>query len=795
MDNYNNYVIKEHYSLQNMLENNGTIEIPIIQRDYAQGRDSAKAVLEGFIKDIFDHLMREEPLKLSFVYGVERETDSGIVYIPYDGQQRLTLLYLFTLYFSAYNIESEFDSIKILSRFKYYTRDYATEFCEYLTVEENNVFQRIDIKDCKDIKQLIKDDISFMDSWTFDPTVKSMLNVFEEIHKEFLNRSKESDNNKSSIAGELLQKLKDGLVFFDWCKIEAEDDVYIKMNGRGKPLSAFDNFKNTLYIQLNKLKNIDHDDYREDQDFVLNQFESYMEDDWTTLFWENREEITKVQKDNHNIAPSLMNFLFFIFELRSRINNQNYYFGQRESFCWIDEKNVNKFIYRFQERCNGKDKNGAIVSLDDYLWMLDLMNLLIERISEDRKVGVDKYASEKELFYEVANSRDEDKALLSSKLALIAGLYYQYLVTESHCKNDNIEQYREIWIQLISRIIQTVSVFEARYDALHRGKNIFYGFQTYLLDVVFNKYNGNLIDASVDFGGEMLNQIKEYFDESHAFNQLYEELYKYRLIKENSAEWESRINKAESIEYLGNQILFLFQLSSGQNERPDPEEFDKYLNAISQLLNRKGIKNENKFIAILLAYGDYRIASEENNVNAMSLCSNKATKYYKWRHFFDIFETVNSKERLRILKNALDCIIENNCDVKKAYNTIKKTEIDEGWRKIIIKYPEVLNRANNSNIVYERKSKYYLICSYATTKVMTKSLEKSLNLDVYDICRRAGFKDDEIELGNESVSLPDGISLENGILDEYFVLKKGDKRIKKTKKKEEMINFLKQKIR
>ena len=70
------------------------VEIPIIQRDYAQGRKNAKEIRNDFLRDIFVHLNNNQPMKLSFVYG----TTSGGMYVPYDGQQRLTLVYLLTLF-------------------------------------------------------------------------------------------------------------------------------------------------------------------------------------------------------------------------------------------------------------------------------------------------------------------------------------------------------------------------------------------------------------------------------------------------------------------------------------------------------------------------------------------------------------------------------------------------------------------------------------------------------------------------------------------------------------------------
>lgn len=53
------------------------IVIPIIQRDYAQGRKGKEFLRERFLKQLFDALQDDaEPLVLDFVYGSTEETPS-----------------------------------------------------------------------------------------------------------------------------------------------------------------------------------------------------------------------------------------------------------------------------------------------------------------------------------------------------------------------------------------------------------------------------------------------------------------------------------------------------------------------------------------------------------------------------------------------------------------------------------------------------------------------------------------------------------------------------------------------
>ena len=66
------------------------VEIPIIQRDYAQGRNSAKTIRDELLNSIYDALVNGKSIDFDFVYGSVNDKK----FLPLDGQQRLTSLYL-----------------------------------------------------------------------------------------------------------------------------------------------------------------------------------------------------------------------------------------------------------------------------------------------------------------------------------------------------------------------------------------------------------------------------------------------------------------------------------------------------------------------------------------------------------------------------------------------------------------------------------------------------------------------------------------------------------------------------
>ena len=102
--------------------------IPIIQRDYAQGRNNEKTneVRKNLIRDIKKCLEDEnKKIDFNFVYG----TISDNVFYPVDGQQRLTSLYLLHWYI---NQILDPDKMSNMKNFSYMTRNSASDFFSLL---------------------------------------------------------------------------------------------------------------------------------------------------------------------------------------------------------------------------------------------------------------------------------------------------------------------------------------------------------------------------------------------------------------------------------------------------------------------------------------------------------------------------------------------------------------------------------------------------------------------------------------------------------------------------------------
>lgn len=116
------------------------IEVPAIQRDYVQGRGDKQSTSArtAMLKDILDHIVHHEPMSLNFIYGKVTPAENGIdKFIPLDGQQRLTTLYL--IHWRALVIAKNpsghettglNDIAKVLGRFSYQTRQTSSDFSQ-----------------------------------------------------------------------------------------------------------------------------------------------------------------------------------------------------------------------------------------------------------------------------------------------------------------------------------------------------------------------------------------------------------------------------------------------------------------------------------------------------------------------------------------------------------------------------------------------------------------------------------------------------------------------------------------
>ena len=147
------------------------IVVPILQRDYAQGRSGYENLREKFLSSILDALDNKQQLKLDFVYG---SSDFSGRFNPIDGQQRLTTLWLIH-WFLAFKLGKLQDEsvIQRLLHFSYETRSSSTQFCNLIVRRGGELHQM----DNENIADTIIRQTWFPSVWRQDPTVQAMLRM------------------------------------------------------------------------------------------------------------------------------------------------------------------------------------------------------------------------------------------------------------------------------------------------------------------------------------------------------------------------------------------------------------------------------------------------------------------------------------------------------------------------------------------------------------------------------------------------------------------------------------------
>ena len=220
------------------------VVIPGIQRHYVQGANNPKAesVRKQFIKEIFTAIEKKQnEFNLHFIYG-PINTNGEDSFVPVDGQQRLTTLWLIARYaVEKAEPSNRKDLLRLLSRFTYEDRINAKRFCQALTCEDS----RWNITQDPNPNILCQD--WFVDYWKEDETVASMIRMLSTIHEEW-------NKHQDSITAEDILEAIASKIRFE-LKIDAfGDDIYMKMNARGLQLTQWENFKGKFSEDLREDK-------------------------------------------------------------------------------------------------------------------------------------------------------------------------------------------------------------------------------------------------------------------------------------------------------------------------------------------------------------------------------------------------------------------------------------------------------------------------------------------------------------------------------------------------------------
>ncbi|MDQ1250486.1 MAG: hypothetical protein QG597_4865 [Actinomycetota bacterium] len=273
------------------------IVIPIFQRDFAQGRldDESTLIRERFVAALVNAVTSGTSMGLDFVYG---DVKDG-VFRPLDGQQRLTTLYLLHWYVAsrAFILDKHAPWLRL----SYATRPSAHDFTATLAEHPFQIETRPYLNRAQQPKEWITDQSWYQHPWDQDPTISAMLVMLDEIHACF-----EAAAPDFKLVWDRLEARSTddthGAIWFDFLRVDTEldEDLYIKMNSRGRPLTKFEVFKADLESAI-----------KQANDERYQRLAKSMDVEWTDILWQYEKKSSGDQK----IDDEFMRYLMFIIEI------------------------------------------------------------------------------------------------------------------------------------------------------------------------------------------------------------------------------------------------------------------------------------------------------------------------------------------------------------------------------------------------------------------------------------------------------------------------------------------------
>ena len=660
-----------------LLDQYDHIRIPMIQRDYAQGRESERHIRDGFLSAIEVALRRSSndlslPLNLDFVYGsVEEEADKPR-FAPLDGQQRLTTLFLLHWYL-AWN-DARWDQFEELfvnaghSRFTYRVRHSSSEFFDFLVA-----FRPKDNPDkAKSLSAMIMNQSGYFRRWRLDPTIQSTLVMLDAIHERFVESSglfdRLWDNEQPAITFQLLDLKDFGL----------SDDLYIKMNARGVPLTPFETFKALYEQELEKqfygqTRQISEQDFSI-VDFVARRFDTA----WMDLFWaENRGRKNRAA----DVHSSIFN-LFRVIALVTRnpdadnclhdiilLTRTRPLYSTFQTHDWLDEEFTMTLIPLLESWCSTGTGFQTLLPSHEYF-------------------------DERAIFLKLsANSASLE---IPEALQFLA---YAFFIRE-HEGSLEPSAFQN-WMRVVRNLVINSNIDRA--DRFQGGVRAILS----LLPSSENILEYLSAFPSTDRLGSFTKQ------------QLNEEFLKASLLLHHE-EWRSLIARAELHGYFQGQIEFLldfcgavctFKRSAVSNwERETHEElqtrFQEYLVKAEAMFTHASLDSHDViWQRALLVVGDYLFPM---SVQRKSLLVYAATEAYSWKRLLRGYQEHEASGR-KLLKKLFDRLDGDKSFLEQLNELVLHADDLEPWREALVKSPFAIKFCTKRTVRWNSDTHIYLL--------------------------------------------------------------------------------------
>lgn len=684
------------------LINDYIIYVPEFQRNYLQGDDSNESIKykrDRLLNDIFDCIKSQsKSIDLGFIYGRVEESYKGKLFYPYDGQQRLTTLYfLYLLIYFKYKKYDEIQSIK--EKLSYQTRISTNRFIESFlswildSKEKDNVYNDFWNKDGKDLKGFImSQDWFMMTEWNYDVSIINMLSIIVEISR----RIKENLGDKTEIVN-FIDKDENNPFQFDFIYVDdisKSDDLYIKINARGKALSPFENLKSDI------------DKYWKDED------KTKLDAEWTEYVWNQLDENDKNKEKSFD--DSFFNLLSNIFYLQYLVG--------------LDQNNINDKILIEIEN---KYKKGIV----DKEWITEkLCHVSCPMISSflDAMIGSFKSIKDKQIesvnrkIFGLGDYQNNNGQNKIERADLFEIFVYYYSVSSLFKRNDMEFTNKRNLLNEIETV--TNRIIENQRPYLDSPTNLVKALKSVkvLIDNSIKSHGVYKFFLSID------NDTKESIRKGLMKEQVEEEVLKAKLIDKDSR-YVVLFNKGYSELKNKGQLGFIFYLVKKNNslskigiEDVSYESFEKTLNQIISIQNfiiGEFTNYELLLRAILAKAKGSFFWERRNNLLSFPLLNNDRDislhtflNCYSSNNPEDVKYKFNLLDGLREVLNLFDPNKDNIEEVlKRIIEDYKIKDLEDSkkedpkpWYKFFVIYDGVFKQCRNGNI-YFYSDKYVLL--------------------------------------------------------------------------------------
>lgn len=653
--------VRPPVSFLRLLEDCQRIEVPLIQRDYAQGRESQKDVRNDFIDALHSSLSLPAgdsrlPLNLDFVYG-SMEAGNASRFLPLDGQQRLTTLFLLHWYLAWR--DRRLPDFKVAlwdgghSRFTYRVRPSSTEFFDILV----EFVPAGSPDDVPSVRRMLEDQPWFFLRWRLDPTIQGVLTMLDAIHARF------------QTSGGLYSRLEDQeqpVITFHVLPLEhfgLSDDLYIKMNARGKPLTAFETFKARFEELLKGLFPTGTRRIGEAELPVPVFFERRMDTQWTDFFWSHQHA---------TFDDAAMNLIWAL--IRISLDPASPSFA--DDTAALGYKSIEASFTPFH------DRGWLTPSLADHL--IDLLEAWSAGGGKlTPQLPSTNYFNEEAFFQRAIKA---PWTLTYFELVQFAAFAFYLTQHRGAVQRDALQE----WMRIITNLAANSDIERP----VEFGRSL-----AGLQHLVFH-------------GDRILERFVEPEIEVPGFSQqqVREEALKARLILSHPG-WRQRIDMAEAHGYFQGQIEFLLKFSGvldrwldnhslGWSDSEDDEyqrKFSEYLSKASAVFSARGLNDFGayRWERALLTRGDYLL---QRGLNRSFLKDGERDANWK-RLLRGSFKSDPALEQKRQYVRELFDEIDVGKGVKESLDAVLTIPLSaEPWRRAAIEQPEIIDYCWGRNV-------------------------------------------------------------------------------------------------